>query len=224
MSALLAAPSPVSLRIPSLRSLAVAAFALLTALGTVAPLPAADAPVKEPEKVDMAAMMARAKQFTTPGPEHEWLKRFLGEWTSELRITMPGAEGQPERGTMRGRWLIDGRWLTLEGEGSMMGMPVRTFLLIGYDKFKMSYVTSAVNSMDTALIHSEGDVDPKTGALLTYGTLDEYLTGEHDKMVKSVFRFPDADTIVWEVHDLPIGEANAKVFEIVYRRKSGAAK
>jgi serine/threonine protein kinase len=49
-------------------------------------------------------------------------------------------------------------------------------------------------------------------------TLDEYLTGEVAKMVKYVWRFESADRFVIEVHDLPIGENNTKVFEIVHTR------
>ena len=29
---------------------------------------------------DMAAAMARAKQFTQPGPNHKVLERFIGSW------------------------------------------------------------------------------------------------------------------------------------------------
>jgi hypothetical protein len=54
--------------------------------------------------------------------------------------------------------------------------------------------------------------------LIGYGTLDEYTTGENDKMVKYAFRFLDADKIVLEIHDLPIGETNTKVLEFTYTR------
>lgn len=190
---------------------------LAAPFGAAAPGATEPAPV-QPE-VDMAALMARATQYTQPGAEHEWLRRFLGEWESEVRITLPGAQSKAERGTGRGRWLIEGRWLAFEAEGTMMGLPLRSFTLFGYDRFKKSYVTASVQSLDTALTTSEGDLDPKTGALLTYGTLDEYLTGEHDKMVKYVWRFPTADSMVLEVHDLPIGESGTQVLEIRYRRK-----
>jgi hypothetical protein len=89
---------------------------------------------------------------------------------------------------------------------------------MGYDNFKMSFVVTTVSSMDTAMNRSEGDLDPGGKALLLYGTLDEYLTGEHDKMVKTVFRFNSADEIVMAIHDLPIGENNTKVVEIKYSR------
>ena len=55
--------------------------------------------------------------------------------------------------------------------------------------------------MDTAMVHSEGDMDQTGKTLLTYGTLDEYLTGEHDKMVKYIWRFQSPTRIVFEVND-----------------------
>ena len=82
----------------------------------------------------------------------------------------------------------------------------------------MSYVFTTVSTMDTAMNHAEGDMDPGGKAMILYGTIDEYLTGEHDKMVKYVFRFLSPDKIVLEVHDLPIGENNTKVLEITYTR------
>jgi hypothetical protein len=100
----------------------------------------------------------------------------------------------------------------------MMGQAFEGFYLLGYDNFKMSYVSTAISNFDTAMLRSEGDLTPDGKALISYGTLDEYTTGEHDKMVKSVWRFLDADTILFEVHDLPIGEVNTKVFDIKYTR------
>jgi hypothetical protein len=113
---------------------------------------------------------------------------------------------------------MDGRWMQLRSSGQMMGMPVQGQSVMGYDNFKMSYVVSAVSSMDTAMHCAEGDLDPGGRALLLYGTLDEYLTGEHDKMVKTVWRFLSDDEMVMEIHDLPIGENGTKVVEIRYRR------
>ena len=80
---------------------------------------------------------------------------------------------------------------------------------------------AGVTSLDTALNTSEGDMDPSGKALITYGTIDEYLTGEHDKMVKMIWRFRSADEFAMEVYDLPIGENNNQVFTQTYRRKKG---
>ena len=176
-------------------------------------------PVKQdpqPAAQDMAAMMAKAAKFTQPGPNHEVLKRFLGSWDVELKLT-----GMPMGGKMvsTGEWLLDGRVIEMRSEGSMMGQPHRSFLMMGYDNFKQSFVSTMVSSMDTAMLRSEGDLTRDGKALITYGTLDEYLTGEHDKMVKYVWRFVSDDEIVQEVHDLPIGETGTKVVELRYTRR-----
>ena len=168
---------------------------------------------------DVAAMMAQAQKYTNPGQHHELLKRYLGEWDAEMTLFMGGNAMEPTKGTSKSEWLMEGRWLKSDFQGSMMGMPVRIVSIMGYDNFKQSYVVTSVNSMDTIMIHQEGDMDPGGKVLLMYGTLDEYLTGEHDKMVKTVVRYLSDDEMVMEVHDLPIGEKNTKVFEIRYKRR-----
>jgi hypothetical protein len=171
-----------------------------------------------PSQADMAAMMEKAKKFTQPGPEHKALEHLVGKWNTETRMFMAGKPTPAEKGTAQMSWLMPGRWVKGEWSGPMMGLPMQGFLVIGYDRFKQSYVMTTVTSMDTAMNRSEGDLDPFTKAILLYGTLDEYLTGEHDKMVKSIWRFPSPDRIVFEVHDLPIGENNTKVVEVTFTR------
>ncbi|MBL8114554.1 MAG: DUF1579 family protein [Acidobacteria bacterium] len=170
-------------------------------------------------QVDMAEMMKKARVYIEPGPAHKVLERFLGSWDTEMRFTMPGLPSKPEKGTSTCSWLMPGRWMKCDATGTMMGKPLQTFVVLGYDNFKMSYRVMTVSSMDTAMFVSEGDLDPNGKVLITYGTLDEYLTGEHDKMVRYVWRFLSDDRIVLEVHDLPIGETNTKVLEFVYTRR-----
>jgi len=167
----------------------------------------------------MAEMMEKMARYTQPGTHHELLERFVGTWKTETRFFMGQTPSAAELGEAVTRWQMDGRWLITEAKGQMMGRPLESCTLMGYDNFKQSYVATAVSSMDTAMNRSEGDLDPGGEVLLLYGTLDEYLTGEHDKMVKTVFRFLSEDKYVMEVHDLPIGEKNTKVVEITYTRK-----
>jgi hypothetical protein len=72
--------------------------------------------------------------------------------------------------------------------------------------------------MDTAMNRFEGDLDQSGKTLIAYGTLDEYLTGEHDKMVKYIWRFQSPSRIILEVHDLPIGETNTRVVEVAFTK------
>ena len=202
-----------SLVLPIFLAGAVCASLLAPLLGA----PAAQEPGEQP--MDMGAMMAAAAKYTQPGDHHEVLERFLGEWDTEWRITMAGMEMPPSKGTSKSTWLMDGRWIQGTSTGALMGMDMESHMIMGYDNFKQSYVITMVNNMDTAMLRAEGDMDPNGKVLLAYGTLDEYLTGEHDKMVKYVWRFESEDKIIFEIHDLPIGEKNTKVIEVVSTRK-----
>lgn len=171
------------------------------------------------KKYNMAEMMERAKKFTQPGEAHKALEKFLGVWRVENSFVMGGKQTKPEIGEQRCDWLIKGRWVHCRLTGQLMGKPAESVTVIGYDNFKLSYRVMMVSSIDTAMNTSEGDMDPGGKVLLTYGTLDEYLTGEHDKMVKYVWRFETPDSITMEVHDLPIGEKNTQVLNVRYTRK-----
>ena len=174
----------------------------------------------QPGGDEMAQAMAKAAKLTGTNENHKFLERMLGTWDYELQFTMAGMSGMPpEKGTTEAKWLVEGRWLQAESTGTMMGMPMKSFTTIGYDNFKQSYRVSMLNSVDTAMLISEGDLTQKKDVLITYGTLDEYLTGEHDKMVKYLWRFLSDDEILLEVHDLPIGEENTKVFQIRSKRR-----
>ena len=191
--------------------IAAVTFALAASAATLA---------QQGTPADMKAAMEKAKRFTQPGPQHKLLERFIGKWTTETRLYSGPNATPPEKGTSEFSWLMPGRWLKSESTGTLMGLPSQVFMLIGYDNFKQSFVMTNVSSLDTAMTHAEGDMDPGGTALIAYGTLDEYLTGEHDKMVKYVWRFQSPTRIVLEVHDLPIGEANTKVVEIVFNKVS----
>jgi uncharacterized protein DUF1579 len=200
------------------RVLVIARAAAVAVAAAMVASPLTAAAQQQPGQSEMAAAMAKAKRFTQPGEAHKMLDRFLGTWTTEVRMFGMGKATPPEKGSATFSWLMPGRWLKMESTGTMMGLPLQTFMLLGYDNFKQSYVSTNINSIDTAMTHAEGDVDPSGKALISYGTLDEYLTGEHDKMVKYVWRFQSPSQMALEVHDLPIGEANTKVVEITFRK------
>lgn len=183
--------------------------------GTLAlSLPVTDSAVPSAQDPQaMAEMMKKAQKYTQPSEHHKLLSRFLGKWDTEVSVM-----GQKSKGTAEWSWLMKGRMLQGSAQGTMMNMPMTSHYWMGHDNFRMSYVMSMASNMDTALRTAEGDLTQHQDALIMYGTVDEYLTGEHDKMAKYVFRFRSDDEIVLEVHDLAIGENNTKVVEVVYKR------
>lgn len=176
---------------------------------------------QEPEKPDPMKMLELMQKYATPGEHHKRMAAFVGEWDYELKLWMaPGAPPMLSKGTATTRWLVENLWMLTEMKGNMMGMPFHGFSISGFDLFKKKHVGCAFNNMGTALMTMEGVVVDPTGKLeVSYGTLDEYLTGEHDKAVKYVHRVIDADHYVLEIHDLGVGEDGLKVMEFRFARR-----
>jgi hypothetical protein len=173
------------------------------------------------QRVSMEEGMKRWKEACATNDHHKDLAQAIGKWDTETRVWVQGPDAEPrsEKGTAEFKWLVEGRWLMQETQGPFMNTPRKGFGITGYDSYKKKYVSSWVDSITTTLITYEGNFDQTGKVMLSFGLLDEPITGEHDKCVKYVWRFLDPDKMVFEVHDLPIGETNTKVFEIVYTRK-----
>lgn len=177
---------------------------------------------------ELIEMLEQYSKYTNPGPEHEFLELLLGEWDVTARMTMMGAEAPGEKGRAVTTWKVPGRFIESTWTGKLMSMDGTAIVTMGYDRMRQSYVYSRISSMDTALYTAEGDLTRDQGALVMWGTLDEWMTGEIAKVVKYVHHFDgernedgtwkSIDSIVLEVHDMAIGLENTKVLEFVYTR------
>ena len=174
----------------------------------------------DPREHSPADMNRRMMESMTPNRFHKKLERLLGEWDVEMRMWMnPGGPPMASKGTASWSWMFEGRWIQGSTDVPMMGMKMQLRTILGYDNFKKKYVSCSVNSMETAMRHAEGNFGKDDSALYTYGFVDEYMTGEHDKTSAFVYRFEGPDSFTIEVHDLSIGIQDAKVMEFAYTRK-----
>jgi hypothetical protein len=118
---------------------------------------------------DSTASCGGEGDFNMPPPtkEHEWLHRFVGEWESEVEMSM-GPDQPPTRisGKETAR-MLGGFWLLMEGGNEEM--PYRFLLTLGYDPRQGSYVGSWVDSMSTNAWKYRGTVN-STGNILTLET------------------------------------------------------
>lgn len=153
-----------------------------------------------------------------PGKPHKSLGQFIGKWDVEMTVLGMGPATKSQ-GTAEYRWLVDGRWILRESEGSLMGMPVKSFSIIGFDNYKKKYVSVAVDSMTTSMLTAMGNKDMTGRNLIMYGKMDEPMSGELEKTVKYILRIVDDNKHVVEIHDLGIGEKNTKVIEMIFTRK-----
>jgi len=164
-------------------------------------------------------MMELWQEYSTPGKQHEALGKLVGEWDYEVATVMPGMEAK-DGGASTCRWLIPDLWVGCESKGTFMGQPHMTFNLFGYDKFKKNIVQAWVDSSSTALNTATGViVDPTGKVQTTYGTLDEFLTGEHDKPLRVVRTWITDDKYTMDVWDLGIGELGQVVLKFTFTRK-----
>jgi hypothetical protein len=194
------------------------AFALGVALAVAVPKVAPRLQQEPPMSEEMKKMMEMGKQFTEPSEAHKKLADYVGTWSCDWKMSM--GTGLAPVGTSKAvtSWLVPGKFIKTEIDGTMMGHPFKSFGFAGYDNFKKAYVRSIIDSQQTAILSAQGKLAQDGKTLIWYGTMDEYLTGENDKMVKYVVRWKDADHFIEEVHDLAIGETNTQVIELAFSR------
>lgn len=176
----------------------------------------------EPPSQDaaMAEMMVKWKEMNAKGPEHKKFEDMVGTWETEMKSWMfPGTEPMVSAGTAEFRLLLDGRYIEQKyrckwGEDAYEGLGLE-----GYDRFKKKYVSIWMDNMSTGIFMMEGTADESGKVCTYYGKMDDPMTGQKDKVVKSVAREIDADKAVFQMYDtLPDG-TQFKSMEITYTRK-----
>ena len=123
-------------------------------------------------------------------PEHEFLKKFVGEW--EMVSEGSGMKGEAVmKSSMLGQF-----WLVNSSEHKMGGMVMKSIQMIGYDPQKKKYVGIWADSMINHMWHYEGTVD-EAGKKLTLEAEGPSMSGD-GKMVKyrDAYEFKDDGTIV----------------------------
>jgi Protein of unknown function (DUF1579) len=155
-------------------------------------------------------------EMATPQREHKWLRRFVGEWTSETEMSMePGKPPEKCYGTESVRSLGD-LWILAEGRGDMPGCgPVSMVLTLGYDPQRKRFVGTWIGSMMTHLW-----VDPAERAL-TLEAEGPSMEAREAKMGKyrDVMEFRSDDHRVLSSYTLGADGAWHQFMTVHYRRK-----
>ncbi|MHB9133769.1 MAG: DUF1579 domain-containing protein [Armatimonadota bacterium] len=99
-------------------------------------------------------------EMPKPQQEHQWLQKFVGEWTVESEGTMgPDQPTMTWKGTESVR-SIGGLWILAEGQGEMPeGGTATTIMTLGYDPQKQRFVGTFMGSMMTNLWLYDGTLD-----------------------------------------------------------------
>lgn len=135
-------------------------------------------------------------EIPKPTKEHEFLRRFVGDWTIKSTADMGPELGEvTTHGTDSGRMLGD-LWIVCEGGGEMpgCGSQAHNLMVVGFDTVKNKFVGNWVGSMMTMQWVYEGELDEsgnklslqsegpsmeKEGEYGKYNDVYEFLSDDH---------------------------------------------
>lgn len=163
---------------------------------------------------ELARMQALGEKYGATNENHELLKRLEGDWITVM--TIMGMEQEP--GTTSNRMILGGRYLEADYAGNVAGMPYEGKMTVGFDNYKQKFMVTFIDSLGTAMNRAEGLLDQSGNTITLWGTMDEWMTGEHDKPVMYKLTYIDDDHYVYEVHDLGIVPGNTLVVHVSNER------
>jgi hypothetical protein len=123
----------------------------------------------------IVAGAAQAPTMPKPGPEHQALAAFVGNWTFTGEMK-PGAMGPGGKltGTDRIAWMPGGFFVERKFEGNMAGMEYKGTEIYGYDAAKKTYTFTGFDSMGgagTGTMTVKGNVWSASGTMNMAGMI-----------------------------------------------------
>ncbi len=163
-----------------------------------------------------------------PGKQHEFLKQFVGEWTTTTRMFMaPGAPPMEVQGTASLSMIHGERFLKQDFAGNMampgpdgkvVTVPWTGLGVTGYDNNRKLFSFSWTDSMSTGIILGSGALSKDGKTITCFGQMDEPMTGEMGKAVRFTTRAVANDTWTFQIDEVVYGDP-FKVVEVEYKRK-----
>ncbi len=164
-------------------------------------------------------MMEMMAKYGTPGKDHEFLKKYVGEWNVEVKSWMkPGDPPALGTGTLKSKLILDGRFVICHFDGMMMDMKYMGLEIIGYDMFQKKYVTFWIDTMGTGFFITSGMLDASGQVLTETGTMPDMMTGGTLK-VKDVTTFMPDGNYRYEMFMVAPDGKEFKSMELVAKKK-----
>lgn len=196
--------------------LIAAAVALVAAACTFAAEPSK--PTLSPEA---KAMMEACEAAAQPGPMHQKLEPFVGEWSTTMTCWMPGTpEPVTTAGTSTVAWTHGNRYLheTSNMTCPLKGTPMAGTGYFGYDNAAKCFTGVWLGDGMTGIMPYKGDLSSDGKTFTLTGTEMDPMSGQ-PMTFKIVHTVPSADKHTMTMYYvMPQGEM--KAFEIAYTRKA----
>lgn len=142
--------------------------------------------------VAYAADSVEMPEMPKPQKEHQWLQKFVGEWTTKSEMTMPGQPPMTVEGTETVKNL-GGFWIVSDLRCDLGGQEMQGMMTVGYDPKAGQYVGTWIDSMTGYLWKYEGELD-ESGKKLTLNTEGPCpMKGGQMTKMRDVVEFQDDD-------------------------------
>ena len=159
-------------------------------------------------------MSKKGGLLAAPNENHKFLEKFVGKW--ETSSTVFGSE--PDKGNAKAEMILGGRFLEMSYQGNFVGLALKGKLTLGFDNYKNKYTAVFLDNLSTSIMTAEGMLDQTGKVLSLWGTMDEWMTDEHDKPVMYRYTFLNELQIDFEVHDLSIVNGETLVIKVIYTK------
>jgi hypothetical protein len=139
--------------------------------------PTAEARVWQ-EEGEMTAEMMAWMEAGTPGDHHRHLDQLTGDWEAVFKFWMtPGAPPMESRGTIKRKWMLDGRYLQEKVEASSAMGDFKGLGYLGYNNIDGQYEFMWIDSMSTAMMTETGLYDADAKVMVTTGSHRDPVSG-----------------------------------------------
>ncbi len=164
-----------------------------------------------PSEADMAAYLALAQ----PGPEHDLLKQFEGEWDQDVKMWMqPGQPPMEAKSHTSAKMVLGGRFLQTSGEVGEPPMQFSTFGMMGFDRRHKEFTMVAFDTMGTYYVTASGAYDVASKTISLYGEDEDPIMGFTQKYYIH-FKWHGPDQYSTEVIFVDFPGAEEKEFKMV---------
>jgi len=165
---------------------------------------------------DVNAAKEAVKRASTPGPEHERMKKMVGSWKVVTREFMGPGKPKVSEARAENTMILDGRFLRQEFHGVGDNADFEGLGISGFDRVREKYVDVWMDSKMTTISSLEGTWDPETKTLTSTGKMPSPAGGAYD--LRSVTTERNDDEIFFEMYVKGDKDKEKKVMEMTYTR------
>ena len=193
--------------------------AVTMVISALVPLHQVSADEKKMSDAEME-MMKKWHEMATPGEAHKVLEHFIGDWDYTVKWwNAPGTEPEISTGDNESKWIMGGRFIESEAEGTSMGQKFEGMGIIGYDNVKKEYTSVWVDSMSPGMMTATGSYDAEKNQLIETGSYTDPMTGQ-EKSFRGVTTIIDKDNHTFEFYTEGPDGKEFRQMEITYKRQT----